>query len=169
MTVRMPNLDQQSLPANVDAERIVLGSIMRENDGDYFASIAESLSAEAFSLEKHRLIYSALCELHEAGESLDRGVVINKLTDKGQLQAVDGISYLTSLDDGMPQVVGIESYCKFLAEKALLRRTIVGAIGLVNRCLSQADPTEEVLAQAEKLAEMLGDSVCAKDDAFTLE
>jgi replicative DNA helicase len=59
MTVRMPNLDQQSLPANVDAERIVLGSIMRENDGDYFASIAESLSADAFSLEKHRLIYAS--------------------------------------------------------------------------------------------------------------
>jgi replicative DNA helicase len=169
MTARMPNFDELPMPANVEAERLVLGSIMRENDADYFASIAESLTVDAFSLEKHRLIYSAICELHEAGESLDRIVVINKLSDEGHLQSVDGFSYLTSLDDGMPQVVGIESYCKILAEKALLRRTIVGAMGLVNRCLSQADPTEEVLAAAEKLAEMLGDSVSAKDDALTLE
>jgi replicative DNA helicase len=46
----------KGLPANLDAERFVLGSVLL-NDG-LFAEVAAMLAAEAFSIEKHRRIFT---------------------------------------------------------------------------------------------------------------
>ena len=36
-------------------------------------------------------------------ESIDRITLANELNKHGQLESVDGVSYLVSLDDGLPQ------------------------------------------------------------------
>ena len=36
---------------------------------------------------------------------IDRVTLANELMKQGQLQSVDGLSYLVSLDDGLPQLI----------------------------------------------------------------
>src|SRR5262249_37155319 len=99
----MPTLDlafEKGLPANLDAERFVLGSILLNHD--VYFQVAGALEPEDFSLEKHRRIYGRMKDLYDRGEKLDRVTLADELMKQGQLESVDGFSYLVSLDEGLP-------------------------------------------------------------------
>ena len=51
-------------------------------------------------------------ELHERGEKIDRITVANELMKFNELEACDGLSYLVSLDDGLPQIPNLDSYIR---------------------------------------------------------
>ena len=92
---------EKGLPVNVDAERFVLGSILL--DDSLFIQAAGTLEADDFSLEKHRRIFRRMGDLQERNEKIDRVTVANELMKFSELEACDGLSYLVSLDDGLPQ------------------------------------------------------------------
>ena len=76
MSATSVSLDK-GLPSNLEAERLVLGSIML-NDSLYIQA-AGTLDPDDFTLEKHRLIFKRMGELHERSESIDRVTVANEL------------------------------------------------------------------------------------------
>ena len=81
---------EKGLPASVDTERLVLGSILL-NDAVYL-QVAGSLSPEDFSLEKHRRIYGRMKDLYGRGERIDRVTLAEELMKQGQLESVDGLA-----------------------------------------------------------------------------
>src|ERR1700759_5667648 len=133
MAVRDISLDH-SLPDNLDAERFVLGAIMSSENA--FLQVAGTLSADDFSLEKHKRIFLRMSDLHERGIKIDRVTVANELMKQGQLQSVDGLSYLVSLDDGLPALYNLDNYVAIIREKSLLRRIISVSQDSINRCLA---------------------------------
>ncbi len=147
---------EKGLPANLDAERFVLGSILL--DDSYFIQTAGQLDADDFSLEKHRRIFARMSEIHERGERVDRITLANELLNRSQLEACDGLTYLVSLDDGLPQTFNIESYIRIVKDKAILRKIIFAAQNLMNRCISGDDEPSQILAGAEETLLKLGES-----------
>src|SRR5256885_12984044 len=125
------NTIEKGLPTNVDAERFVLGSILL--DDSFFVQAAGSLEAEDFSLEKHRRIFKRMGDLHERGEKIDRITVANELMKFNELESCDGLSYLVSLDDGLPQMPNVDSYVKLVKDAAVLRSIIFASQHLINR------------------------------------
>src|SRR6266542_4252636 len=121
MSATSVSLDK-GLPANVDAEKFVLGSILLDDSA--YIEVAGELESGDFVLEKHRRIFARMSELHERGERIDRVTVANELIRFNELEACDGLSYLVSLDDGLPQIVNLESYIRIVKDKATLRRII---------------------------------------------
>ena len=117
-----PNLLEKGLPANLDAERFVLGSILL--DDAMYVQAAGALEADDFSLEKHRRIFRRMGELQERGEKIDRITIANELMKFNELEACDGLSYLVSLDDGLPHLPNLDSYVRIVKDKAILRRII---------------------------------------------
>jgi replicative DNA helicase len=147
---------EKGLPANLDAERFVLGSILL--DDSYFIQTAGALDADDFSVEKHRRIFARMAEIHERGEKIDRVTLANELMTRGQLEACDGLSYLVSLDDGLPQTFNIESYIRIVKDKAILRKIIFAAQNLMNRCINADEEPSQILAGAEETLLKLGES-----------
>ncbi|HMF74444.1 MAG TPA: replicative DNA helicase, partial [Bryobacteraceae bacterium] len=143
------------LPDNLDAERFVLGAIMSSDTA--FIQVAGTLQVEDFSLEKHRRIFLRMSELHERDEKIDRVTLANELMKQGQLQSVDGLSYLVSLDDGLPQLHNLESYVKIVREKSLLRRIITVSQDTINRCMTAEEDPVQILGAAEDAFMKLGD------------
>jgi replicative DNA helicase len=143
------------LPDNLDAERFVLGAIMSEESA--FIQVAGTLSADDFSLEKHKRIFLRMSDLHERGETIDRVTLANELMKHGQLQSVDGLSYLVSLDDGLPQIHNLEGYVTIVKEKSLLRSIINVSQDTINRCLTCEDDAKQILGAAEDAFMKLGD------------
>ncbi len=143
------------LPDNLDAERFVLGAIMSTETA--FLQVAGTLSADDFSLEKHKRIFLRMSELHERGENIDRVTLANELMKQGQLQSVDGLSYLVSLDDGLPQLHNLESYVAIVREKALLRRIISVSQDTINRCIASDENASTILGAVEDALMKLGD------------
>jgi replicative DNA helicase len=141
---------EKGLPANLDAERFVLGSILL-NDMVYL-QVAGAVEPDDFSLEKHRRIFARMKDLYDRGERLDRVTVANELMKQGQLESVDGLGYLVSLDDGLPEIANLESYIRIVKDKATLRKLIFAAQKVINRCLLGEDEPDEILSSAEDSA-----------------
>ncbi len=150
-----PTLDK-GLPTNLEAERLVLGSIIL--DDTLYIQAASTLEPDDFSLDKHRRIFTRMGELHGRGESIDRVTVANELLRYNELEACGGLSYLVSLDDGLPHIVNIESYIRIVRDKAVLRRIIFASQHLMNRCMAGEEEPDEILSGAEETLLKLGES-----------
>ena len=147
---------EKGLPVNVDAERFVLGSILL--DDSLYIQAAGTLEADDFSLEKHRRIFRRMGDLQERNEKIDRITVANELMKFSELEACDGLSYLVSLDDGLPQIPNLDSYIRIVKDKAVLRRIIFASQNMMNRCLMGEEEPGEILAGAEETLLKLGEA-----------
>jgi replicative DNA helicase len=158
---------EKGLPTNIDAERFILGSVML--DDARFIEIAGNILTEDFALEKHRRIFQRMNELHERGEKIDRVTVANELLRFGELESVDGLSYLVSLDDGLPQISNLDSYVRIVKDKATLRRIAVSAQHMMNRALAGEEDPADILAAAEETLLKLGEARTEKGLMTPLE
>jgi len=146
----------KGLPTNLDAERFVIGSILL--DDSQFIQIAGTLEPGDFSLEKHRRIFKRMSELKERGEKIDRVTLANELLRYNELESCDGLSYLVSLDDGLPPIYNLDSYIRIVKDKSMLRRIIFASQQVMQRCLLAEEEPEEILASAEEILLKLGES-----------
>jgi hypothetical protein len=142
---------ERGLPSNVDAERFVLGSVLL--DDSRFAEIM-SLGVDDFTIERHRSIYRRMHDLHDRRESIDRLTVAEELKRNDELWH-DGLSYLVSLDDGIPRLQHLDSWVRILREKTVRRRAIFALRNATNECFLETVPALDLLdshlAQIENL------------------
>ena len=136
-----------SLPANVEAERSILGAILLDNFA--YNQAAEHLRIEDFSLDSHRRIYSRMVDLAESSRPIDMITLIEELDRHKDLQPIGDVGYVSSLLDGVPDRPSIEHYVKIVRDKALLRGLIHAANTAIARAADQSDTAEEVLSDAE--------------------
>jgi len=142
-----------ALPANIDAERFVLGSIML--DDGFYARGAGVLQCDDFSLEKHRRIFRCMGDLHQRGLRIDPLAVFDELAKRGEAESCDGLTYLVALDDGLPRVPSIDTYIRILKDKSTLRRIIFASQHTLNRCLMGEDGPDQILADVRETIEKL--------------
>jgi len=147
---------QKGVPSNLDVERLVLGSVLL--DDRVFVPVAAVLTAQDFSLEKHRRIFRRMGELHARGERIDRVTIANELLRYHELESCDGLSYLVSLDDGLPHILNLDAYIRIVKDKAVLRQMAFASQYLMNRCLMGEEEPDEILAGAEETLRQLGES-----------
>ncbi len=136
-----------TLPANVEAERSILGAILLDNFA--YNQAAEHLRVEDFSLDSHRRIYSRMVDLAESSRPIDMITLIDELDRHKDLQPIGDVGYVSSLLDGVPDRPSIEHYVKIVRDKALLRGLIHAANTAIARAADQSDAAEEVLSDAE--------------------
>jgi replicative DNA helicase len=152
----MSTTTDKALPTNLDAERFVLGSILL--DESFYIQAAGTLEMDDFSLENHRRIFKRMGELQERGDKIDRVTVANELMKTGELEACGGLSYLVSLDDGLPRIPNLDSYIRIVKDKAILRRIIFTSQHMMNRALAAEEQPDEILAGAEETLLKLGEA-----------
>lgn len=138
------------LPQNLDAERFVLGSILL--DDSLYLEVAGVVTSEDFTLGKHRRIFARMAELHERGEKIDRATVYNELLKHDEAEACDGLSYLISLDDGLPKLSNVDAYIRIVREKADLRRLMLTCQCLMDRAASEQESSSALLAEMAEAA-----------------
>src|SRR5689334_3198206 len=74
-------------PQNLDAERSVLGSMLRDND--VIDVVTQIVNAESFYLDAHRKIYQAMIDLRsKGGQPVDLVILHEELSKRGQLEDV---------------------------------------------------------------------------------
>ena len=136
-----------SLPANVEAERSILGAILLDNFS--YNQAAEHLKPEDFSLDSHRRIYTRMMDLAESSRPIDMITLVEEFDRHKELEAIGDVGYISGLVDGVPDRPSIEHYIKIVRDKALLRGLIHTANSAIARAADQSDPAEEVLNDVE--------------------
>jgi replicative DNA helicase len=98
----IPDLSLEAgLPANLDAEKTILGAILLDNAAH--SEAAEVLKPDDFSLDSHRRIYLRMCELMDTSRAVDIVTLANELARYKEVESVGGVAYLASLTEGLPR------------------------------------------------------------------
>jgi replicative DNA helicase len=139
---------------HVDAERTVLGCAMLDTTALY--RILPLLRSADFSLDSHRKIYHAVAELAEAGDPVDTMTVTDALTEKGQLEQVGGVSYLTNLDEqvtsSLASLTNVEHYAEKILDKS--RRRQARAVGA-----RLTSATEDISVSTDECLQLVQESL----------
>jgi len=135
-------------PQNVEAEQSVLGAMLLDRDA--IARATDIVSAADFYRDAHRVIFEAILRLFDRSEPVDLITVTEELRRASQLEAVDGVTYLTTLANGVPTAANVEYYARIVSEKSLLRRLISAATAIAGRAFESREDTDIILDQAEQ-------------------
>ncbi|MGA8743701.1 MAG: replicative DNA helicase [Terracidiphilus sp.] len=135
------------LPANIDAEKTILGAILLDNSAH--SEAAERLEADDFSLDSHRRIFLRMTELMNEQRAVDIVTLSNELARAKEIESVGGVAYLASLTEGLPMRPVIEDYIRIVKDKSLLRKLMLICSAAIARAADQSETALEVLDAAE--------------------
>ncbi len=127
-------------PQNIEAEQMVLGAILIENDA--INKVIEILVPEDFYKDVHRRIFSIILDMFESGEKID----LITLSDK----IIGEASYLSFLVSMVPTAANIKNHAQIIREKSILRKLIHIATEIVTQAHIQSNvDIDELLDDAE--------------------
>jgi replicative DNA helicase len=151
------------LPANIDAERALLGCLILENRLiDMALEILpvpapspklrrlEDAPEPPFSDPRHQAVWEAIAGLRSRGVGVDLTTLAATLADQGRLEMVGGSPYLAGLEDDIYALGQAPEYARLIAKKWRLRRLArLGTTLAEHACAGEAAP-EAVIEQAER-------------------
>ena len=110
------------LPHNTEAEKAVLGAMLRSKT--IFLDYIYRLSEDAFfeENENHRAIFKAMKSLHDKNLPADSQTVTNELINLGLLEVSGAPEYLIDLGDSIVSFENINSYLDIVLDQYLLRK-----------------------------------------------
>jgi replicative DNA helicase len=165
------DLQIDSLPANIDAERTLLGACLLDNAA--YSAASEKLKAEDFSLDSHQRIFMRMTELMNEQRAVDIVTLSNELARYKEIEAIGGVAYLASLTEGLPRRPVIEEYIRIVKDKCLLRRLMAFSSQAMSRAADQEMPALELagrmIKQIEKIAEPSMQSGSALASTFIVD
>jgi replicative DNA helicase len=138
---------EKTLPANIEAERATLGSILLNRDA--IIAIAPWLLSDYFYLEKHNWIYEAMLACYNARIPPDTRTVSEELRRRERLDPIGGIPYLSELVDAVPTSYHVEYYARIVERTALLRQLIGAGAKIAALGYDEQDDLEATLDKAE--------------------
>ena len=136
-------------PQSAEAEQSVLGAMMIDQEAIGMA--LEILDQTCFYEEAHRLVYFAVIELYNNQKNVDLITLSDHLKNKGLLEKIGGVSYLTRLIDLVPTSANVEHYATIVKEKSIQRRLIKNATEIVSSSFEPGANVDELVDSAERL------------------
>jgi replicative DNA helicase len=112
-------------PNSKESEMMVLGCMLTSVNAVNVA--ADTLDPLDFYYTEHQIIFEILKAAYLADKPVDIHLTAEDLKRKSKLDAVGGISYLTSLAQYVGTSAYIEEYVDLVREKSILRRMITAA------------------------------------------
>ena len=109
-------------PNSKESEMMVLGCMLTSVNGLNIA--ADTLLDTDFYYNEHQIIFSCLKTAYRSDKPADIHLISEELKRQNKLDAVGGISYLTTLAQYAGTSAYIEEYVNLIREKSILRQMI---------------------------------------------
>jgi replicative DNA helicase len=138
-------------PQNLEAEQSVLGAVLLSDTALPALIIDERLQPGDFYRDSHGIIFTAMLDLHGAGEPVDALTLVEHLKQNGQLDAVGGRATVDLLAGSVPAVGNVRQYARIVRENAMLRRLLDAAYEIQAKVHSHEAPPRELVDLAERV------------------
>lgn len=112
----------KTMPANIEAEKALLGCILL--DENLMVEAIDSLSVDDFYDSRNKVIFSAMSNLKDNNLKIDITTLLSELEKNNKLELAGGYPYLGSLADYGYSISNFESYIDLIQNSALRRETI---------------------------------------------
>jgi len=136
-------------PQSTEAEQATLGSMLLERDA--IARAVAIVEPADFYRETHRQLYETILDLFNEGKPVDLVTLGERLRDRGLLEKLGGMPYLTELLEEVPTAANVEHYAHIVRGKALLRNLIESAHRITSMCYDFTREVPEVVDESERL------------------
>ena len=151
----------KAIPANLEAEQAVLGSLLI--DPDAIVKIASFLRPKDFYRERHAWLYEAMFSLHERHEPLDFITVVDELERRGQIEEIGGPAFIADLISTTPTAMYVDFYARIVERTAVLRRLITAATEIVELAYDESQEVDQVVDRAEQIIFNVSESRIHRD------
>lgn len=115
------------MPCAVDVEKSVLSCVLNDPAEYWDRAIEVGVAADWWTLPGHRIVWEEVARRLERGGTVDVVTMAQALSDRGELEAVGGVSGLASLYSWITTGAYWGEHIKILCEKHTLRRLIMVA------------------------------------------
>ena len=158
------------LPRNVEAERGVLGTMLLR-PGDVIPRVATVLKSSDLFLRAHRIIFSAILKIHQAGETVTIMSLTSELRGRKALEEVGGATYVAELLDQVTEhdADGVETIAKRVKEASTAREAISVLESNQTRLLRGAEDPYLILADTEAELHSLKDSAAPTENPLLVD
>lgn len=134
-------------PNSKESEMMVLGCMLTNINALNIGS--DSLDALDFYYTEHQTIYSTLKAAYRADKPADIHLIGEELKRMNKLDAIGGISYLTTLAQYAGTSAFIEEYIELVREKSILRQMVGAAQSIEKVALEEPADVMAALDQAQ--------------------
>ncbi len=135
-------------PHNMEAEKALLGSLMMK--GEVMHDIVDIVNEQSFYSTQHRMLWSALLELHTKGSPIDILTISTRLKEKEQLEQVGGMSFLSEVINSVPTSTNANHYAEIVEKKHSMRELLRAAEQISSLGYDEESEVHELLEKAEK-------------------
>lgn len=142
-------LGSRQAPHSIEAEQGVLSAVLN-GPPDAALRAVELLEEWMFSSRAHRAVFRTIVALTRTNTPIDPITLREALQRAGELENAGGIEYLAYLLDVVPTAANLESHCRIVRDKALLRRLIEIGTDIVQDAFEGSKQAVEVLDRAER-------------------
>jgi replicative DNA helicase len=136
-------------PYNREAERSVLGSMLRDNM--VINDVVNIVQTDNFYFDAHQKIYDAIKNINDLGRPVDLVILAEHFIGLKQLEDIGGPAYLAELWDAAPTAANAEYYARIVRDKALIRGLIHAGNEILRDSYDQAQPADQLLEAAERM------------------
>ena len=138
----------RSVPNSIEAEKSVLSAIFLSRNAQDIAF--ESIDENVFYYDNNKKIFLALKSLYDSNVPIDMTTITNELKNKGYLESIGGVIYLTEVLNTESTAANINYYLKIIEDDSLLRR-LIDVSNEVNQMGYDTDKNvSETLDEAER-------------------
>ena len=120
-------------------------------DREVIQDIVQLVRDTDFYKPENAILFKAILEIDESGQSVDLVTMTNKLRKENLLEKAGGVFYLGQIAAAPSTVYNVKQYAKIVQEKSTMRQLIRISDGIRNRCFDDAEPVESILDDAERL------------------
>jgi replicative DNA helicase len=136
-------------PHDLDAERAVIGAMLVSEAA--VSVVGESLAAEDFYSETHRVLYGAMMRLYSRGEPIDQLTLSDELRSVDEFDRIGGRQYVFRLVESVPTAANAARYAEIVRGKALLRAVIDAGSRIQQEAFVEPEDVTQALDAAEQL------------------
>ncbi len=135
-------------PHDLNAERGVIGSILLdENNADLVLDVVRS---DDFYSDAHQRIMATIARIRKAGDPIDLLLLVNKLSEYGELEAVGGAEYFADLMASVHVSAHVEHYARIVRKKSQMRRYAIIASEMMAKAYQEDVLPSDVRALIDK-------------------
>lgn len=144
----MANNPVKTMPHNLEAEQYLLGAIFLNNE--IATGVFETVHESDFYTEANKIVFRAMKEVYNSGNSIELPQVSDVLTKSGEINNIGGMQYLSQIPLQVPSAANYEEYMQIVKRDGVLRTLINCGQKIIEDGYKSNDSVKS-LQDAEKL------------------
>jgi replicative DNA helicase len=140
--------EERTTPHSRDAERCLLGSMLRDNA--VIGDVLQIVRQENLYFDAHQKIFDGVTKLYDKANPVDLVTLAEWLREQKFIEDIGGYAYLGELWEAAPTAANAEYYAKIVRDKAMVRNLITAGTEILRDAYDQAQPADELLESSER-------------------